>query len=87
MKPVNYKKEEQHNVAGQCRQNSKAFCEYVNSKHKIKTSIGNLYSNKQYSFINTDLQLLKIMHYWTTHCTQLDSGGQIDVIYTCLLLL
>jgi len=39
-------------------------------------------SNKQYGFIkgrSTVLQLLKIMDDWTT---QLDSGGQIDVIYT-----
>ena len=41
------------------------------------------FSNKQYGFIkgrSTVLQLLKIMDDWTT--SQLDSGGQIDVIYT-----
>ena len=40
------------------------------------------FSNKQYGFIkgrSAVLQLLKIMDDWTT---QLDSGGQIDVIYT-----
>ena len=42
------------------------------------------FSNKQYGFIkgrSTVLQLLKIMDDWTT---QLDSGGQIDVIYILL---
>jgi len=40
------------------------------------------FSNKQYGFIkgrSTVLQLLKIMDNWTA---QLDSGGQVDVIYT-----
>jgi len=39
-------------------------------------------TNKQYGFIkgrSTVLQLLKIMDDWTT---QLDYGGQIDVVYT-----
>jgi len=38
------------------------------------------FSNKQYGFIkgrSTVIQLLKIMDDWTT---QLDSGGQIDVM-------
>jgi len=40
------------------------------------------FSNKQYGFIkgrSTVLQLLKIMDDWTA---QLDSGGQVDVVYT-----
>ena len=40
------------------------------------------FSTKQYGFIkgrSTVLQLLKIMDEWTT---QLDYGGQVDVIYT-----
>jgi len=40
------------------------------------------FSNKQYGFIKgrfTVLQLLKIMDDWTA---QLDSGGQVDVVYT-----
>jgi len=37
-------KEEQRNVAGQCKQNPKVFWKYINSKRKIKTSIGDLNS-------------------------------------------
>jgi len=40
------------------------------------------FSNKQYGFIkgrSTVLRLVKIMDDWTA---QLDSGGQVDVVYT-----
>jgi len=40
------------------------------------------FSNKQYGFVkgrSTVLQLLKIMDDWTA---QLDSGGQVDIVYT-----
>ena len=51
--------------------------------HIIEFFFQNSYfSNKQYGFIkgrSTVLQLLKIMDDWTA---QLDSGGQVDVIYT-----
>jgi len=42
----------------------------------------NYFSKNQFRFIkvkSTALQLLRIMDEWTT---QLDSGGQVDVIYT-----
>ena len=42
----------------------------------------NDFSKNQFGFIkgrSTALQLLRIMDEWTT---QLDSGGQVDVIYT-----
>jgi len=51
--------------------------------HIIEFFFHNSYfSNKKYGFIkgrSTVLQLLKIMDDWTA---QLDSGGQVDVIYT-----
>ena len=51
--------------------------------HIIEFFFQNSYfSSKQYGFIkgrSTVLQLLKIMDDWTA---QLDSGGQVDVIYT-----
>jgi len=52
---------------------------HLRSRDKYRLSY---FSDKQYGFIkgrSTVLQLLKIMDDWTT---QLDYGGQIDVIYT-----
>ena len=46
--------------------------------------VNGLFSNKQYGFIkgrSTVLQLLKVLDKWT-EC--LETGGQIDVIYTDL---
>jgi len=37
-------KQEQHNVADQCKLNPKAFWKYINSKLKMKTGIGDLIS-------------------------------------------
>ena len=37
-------RQEQHNVADQCKLNPKAFWKYINSKCKIKTSTGDLNS-------------------------------------------
>jgi len=39
---TNTTKQEQHNVADQCKLNPKAFWKYISSKRKIKTSIGDL---------------------------------------------
>jgi len=50
-------KEEQRNVAGQCKQNPKVFWKYINSKRKIKTSIGDLNStDATYTVSRTTIQ-------------------------------
>ena len=51
------------------------------TEHLIRNKV---FSNKQFEFIkgrSTVLQLLKVMDIWTE---SLESGGQIDVIYTDL---
>jgi len=63
IKPVNYKKRN-NNLTDQCKLNLKAFWKHINSKRKIKTSIGDLNSVDVYGYpitVSTNIEKAEVL--------------------------